>query len=715
MGFLTPALLAGSALIAIPIVLHLVMRRQPRMLTFPALRFVKAGRDANRRKLQLRHLLLLALRCLLIAGLAASLARPTLKGAGLRGKEGAPLAIAVVVDNSLRMQYVHQNRTRLEGAAEAAAELVAKLPEDSAVAICDLGRAASGFAPDLNAAGSRLRNLRTTPAARPLAAVMVEAIKLTAERDDHRQEVFVFSDLAATAWTDEAMKGVEAALAEAPDVQLYMVDCGSAAARNRSIGELEIPRSVIRAGESLRIETSVLSDIAGADPLVELHLQNEEGRLEKSDQRIAVKTPDGSADALFEIANLPLGTQQGSVKLTASDPLAMDDTRYFTVEVRPPARVLLLAERPADARYVREALSPSLAGAASRFQCDVRTFAEVAEAPLDDYQAVLLLDPTPLADEAWNRLKEYVSSGGGVGLFLGHHAVGQLPAFNGEAAQRLLPGKLKRVSRNETYLRPRRLDHPALAGLRQFAEGIPWPVCRVFMYWQFEDASENDAYTVAGFANEEPAILERPAGRGRLITVATPFSDPPLPEGREPWNAFTQPDVAWPFLAICDHLVGYLAQDADEQLNYLAGETARLRLGPQQQIDKFVLRMPDGHAESRIAATGDNELSVGVTEMLGNYQLTAGGRSQRLDRGFSVNAAPELSELARIEPDAIAAALPKDRVRMVDAVEDIEEYVDVGRTGRELYPWMIGLVVLVWSAEHVLANRFYREAGKGAG
>src|SRR5688572_15319695 len=139
MGFLTPVLLGGIALVAIPIALHLVMRRQPRELVFPALRFVEQRRDANRRRMKLRHWLLLALRCLLIAGLAAALARPTLKGTGLKGKEGAPLAVSLVIDNSLRMQYVHQNRSRLDQATQAALELVEKLPEEAAIAVCDLG------------------------------------------------------------------------------------------------------------------------------------------------------------------------------------------------------------------------------------------------------------------------------------------------------------------------------------------------------------------------------------------------------------------------------------------------------------------------------------------------------------------------------------------------------------------------------------------------
>ena len=41
MGFVTPALLAGGLLVAIPIALHLIMRKQPQQLLFPALRFVK--------------------------------------------------------------------------------------------------------------------------------------------------------------------------------------------------------------------------------------------------------------------------------------------------------------------------------------------------------------------------------------------------------------------------------------------------------------------------------------------------------------------------------------------------------------------------------------------------------------------------------------------------------------------------------------------------
>src|SRR5690606_40083195 len=69
-------LLGGLGLMAVPVVLHLIMRQQPKQYIFPALRFVKQRKETNTRKLQLRHWILLALRCLAILLLGAALARP---------------------------------------------------------------------------------------------------------------------------------------------------------------------------------------------------------------------------------------------------------------------------------------------------------------------------------------------------------------------------------------------------------------------------------------------------------------------------------------------------------------------------------------------------------------------------------------------------------------------------------------------------------------
>ncbi|HEY2826049.1 MAG TPA: BatA domain-containing protein, partial [Pirellulales bacterium] len=126
--FLTPLMLAGAVLVAAPIVLHMMMRQQPKHFVFPALRFIRQRNDANKRRLKLRHILLLLLRCGVIVLLALALARPSLQSAGLLGDQEAPVAAALVFDTSPRMQYRHQNQTRLEVAQEAAERVMTKLP-----------------------------------------------------------------------------------------------------------------------------------------------------------------------------------------------------------------------------------------------------------------------------------------------------------------------------------------------------------------------------------------------------------------------------------------------------------------------------------------------------------------------------------------------------------------------------------------------------------
>lgn len=709
MGFLTPALLAGSLLIAVPMLLHLIMRRQPRRLEFPALQFIRQRQQANRRRLNLRHWLLLALRCALIAGLAFALARPTLKGSGLRGKEGAPLAVALVVDNSLRMQYVQQNQTRQQAAIEMAQTLVSKLPAETQAAVLDRSRTSGGFVVDLATAEARLRALSPAANVRPLQDVLREAIQLVAEREDYRQEVFVFSDLSVASWDEQSQENLNELLVEKPDVRLYLVDVGSKQVTNQALQPLELRQATIRLGESLHIRAPVTQIGLSEAPLVELYLLNKSGQPVKRGQQIVSPEVDGTGEANFEIGGLALGTHQGYLNLPAADPLAVDNTRYFTVEVQRPAKVLLLTERKRDAIFLGEALQPSVGDdtTPTRFQCEVRRYSNATDIDMAEYDAVCLLDPPPLSEPLWQTLFDYADQGGGIGIFLGHRA--RLSGFNEGTATELLPGPLKLRSRYETYLRPRGFDHPVLSGLRDYAEVVPWQAYPVWQFWEFGEPY-GDTYEVAHFDNNRPALFERTVGQGRVLTMATPVSDPLEPKDRQPWNLLPTGPEPWPFYALSNNLVGYLAQRGNDQLSFLAGETASLQLSPQQQVSSYVLRLPNGESVRRTLPPGDNAIRISTTGELGNYRIASGGQSRQLETGFSINSTGEISALERVEPELLVKSFPKNQVELASNLDDVERYVDIGRSGRELFPWAIMLVAIVWGAEHLLANRFYREA-----
>jgi hypothetical protein len=81
MTLINSTLISGLLLAALPIVLHFIMRARPKKIEFPALQLLKSRHVANRRRFQLRHLLLLMLRCLLICALVLLVARPSLPAA----------------------------------------------------------------------------------------------------------------------------------------------------------------------------------------------------------------------------------------------------------------------------------------------------------------------------------------------------------------------------------------------------------------------------------------------------------------------------------------------------------------------------------------------------------------------------------------------------------------------------------------------------------
>jgi len=98
--FLHPLALLGLAAAAIPALLHLLQRRVPPELEFPAVRYLSAAERESARRLKLRHLLLLILRTALILVIVFAAARPLIRVKGAGGGSHEPTALVVILDNS---------------------------------------------------------------------------------------------------------------------------------------------------------------------------------------------------------------------------------------------------------------------------------------------------------------------------------------------------------------------------------------------------------------------------------------------------------------------------------------------------------------------------------------------------------------------------------------------------------------------------------------
>ncbi len=123
-GFLHPWALAGLAAAAIPILLHLLARREPPTVVFPAVRYLITTTREHQRRLKLQHLLLLLLRTLLIIALVLAAAGPTLPRSGVAGH--APSALVLVVDNSPSSGVIVAGAPRLAQLQATARQVLAR-------------------------------------------------------------------------------------------------------------------------------------------------------------------------------------------------------------------------------------------------------------------------------------------------------------------------------------------------------------------------------------------------------------------------------------------------------------------------------------------------------------------------------------------------------------------------------------------------------------
>jgi hypothetical protein len=333
--FVTPSLLAGLVLVAVPVVLHLVMRQKPKRLVFPALQFVRQRRDVNRRRLRFRHLLLLLLRCLAVIAVLAALARPKVPSllvgnvillvvggviaalvtllavvaliekkpawmsASLGGLSGVllllllffawrtfragsenpigdqsePIAAVLVFDTSPRMSYRHENQTRLEQAQQIAHWVLDHLPGGSKIAVLDSAIAEGVFSQDEAAAREAVERLQVTYVPTPLTEVIEEALDTVLSDNQLRREVYVFTDKTAPAWQSRG-ELLKRQLEQHPEVAVYLIDVGAEKPRNVALGEVGLPSGAVLArNAALEIETTVEAVGRGESRTVELSLE----------------------------------------------------------------------------------------------------------------------------------------------------------------------------------------------------------------------------------------------------------------------------------------------------------------------------------------------------------------------------------------------------------------------------------------------------------
>ena len=195
--FLAPIFLAGVLIAAVPVVLHLLHRRQPKPVPFSTLRFLQTAVARTRRSRQVTNLLTLLMRVLILLLLALAFSMPKVRF--VRWLPAGARTIVVVLDASASMRCVNGDSTSFEHAKAWATDLTKSLAEGDRVAVIAPGAVESMVV--FPAISDRTRVLTALAALQPghghvdVVAALADALgRLDFGKGQTGLEVHLFSD-----------------------------------------------------------------------------------------------------------------------------------------------------------------------------------------------------------------------------------------------------------------------------------------------------------------------------------------------------------------------------------------------------------------------------------------------------------------------------------------------------------------------------------------
>ncbi len=812
MAFLNPIILSALGLVAIPVILHLLLRPKPKQLIFPALRLIRERRKQNVRRFRLRHWWLLFLRMAAIAMIVFALTRPTLPAANyslsrselltlmtvvcagiatyylilnrwqraslprfvfenrrtsLRtwSTAGVLLALALAVgwpyqnrvraeiksppttrqldipvaavflfDSSLSMGYQFEGRTRLEEAQRLALDHLSELPAGSRVAVAENSSDNPLlFQPTLNAAQERIEALEVHSVAYAIGDRIRSAILeqrsdregiledlgidaaddvASAGHDRYVRRIYIFTDLARSAWSFAGSRILKSEIAEFEDLKIYLVDVGVLEPQNLGITEIDLSRQRIPIGGSLFVTATITPrGMADRRTIAELYLADSAGNLAEHGQQEVPLLGDVTQQIQFPpLTGLTGPVLHGEIRLVSSDPLDVDDARHFTVEVGEPPRVLVFAPDMANADNWLFALNPT---DNIKFDVEFRPQTQMDQ-PFGGVDVIYLINVPDISDANWHRLGQFVEEGGGLGVFLGSEAILPVQSYNRAQAQVFLPAALdtwRLINRGQLSLDD--VNHPLLRKYRDYTDGVSIMENDHIFYkfWRVDPAEGSTVLMTFTDADQSPALLERVHGKGRVVMFT---SDVDLKEHR--WNNFPSLTLAvvWPFLAFAEQMTEHLAGSSDVVLNYTAGEDPFLVIGALPEERTFLLREPGFEQHDETLRPGEATLVIEDLDAIGNYDLLTRDDRRELLTGFSLNPPAGESDFTRLLDDDLNELLGEDSYHVARSIEELQGEIQASDIGQEMFPFILVLAIVFFCGEHFVANRFYDSQAEAA-
>jgi len=702
--FLAPLLLFGAVFAAAPIIIHLLNRRQFKLVEWAPMEYLKLTLRTNRRRLQLEQWILMAIRTLLILILIFAVARPFLSGntAAAWLSLGGRTSRVILIDDSLSMGLNAAGESSFERSSEQAATLIESLgTQDNLTVVTTSGitnpmsRDAALNQLEANDLASRVRQLEPVQSANNWAATLSELADLLEGTANSSKEVRIFTDQRAAGWSADAAE--QAAKLQAMGVKVVIVKVDQGSQGNASLTDLMPTSGVALANTPIEFVATIDTD---GDPQFKVDYAT----LSIDGVESPVKLPEiapGQSGIELRLKHTFDQPGQHTVELRLpDDALPGDNSRSQIINVAESVRVLLVDGQPGIAARDSEVffLAQLLYSGSTPIRTTVLPDSEWFEQPtVGNYDLVVLANVEKLPPRRAEQLKAMVQAGSGLIIFTGDQV--DPSAYNSDLYDNgngLLPAKIELGEAAEVegliieqidnspmpILQQLYLDKPAL-----LARPSPHKIAKVVLP---DSDDRNDTRVLARWnaQGQPPAAIEKRFGKGRVV-LWTVTAD-------RDWSDW--PTQASYFIGVRE-LALAIAGVSDATGNLTAGQTLRQRVSVSNPPSRAEVVVPG--TEQTDAATIDRsdskrpQIVYANTHRAGLYTMSwdVPGRDELSAKLYALSPDTRESDLRQLSEEELTQMLPGVDLTLVDAS-------DPGSTGATREIWrtlamlLLGFVVI---------------------
>jgi 5S rRNA maturation endonuclease (ribonuclease M5) len=640
LNFLSPVFLFGLLGIAIPILIHLMTRRQKKYIRFSAVYLLFQSKNRSIKKSTPNRLLLLFIRCLGILLLSLGLASPIFSfGESEEILSVSPSASVFILDDSYSMGTHAQDGTVYAEAVSALLKPVGKIPAKSAYSIV-LASASTrllvDWTEDPTLAEKLLKTSKPSFETTSIGRAVAKAVQLLESVTQKEKQIFIFTDFDKNGWQEEDFLDAELANKKYP-VTLVDFSTLRTGQNSAAVKQADVNQEFLTNSRVIRVKSKVANLLAdrpinGLD--VSLSING------KQQSRATLQfAPDEEVEKEFTFPMKGNDTLDGVVEIS-EDALNADNKRFFSYQPDQKIKALVVDGDPKtiahqrESFYLEKALNPFTV-ALSNIEPTVSTLEELRVRDLFDFSAVLLCNVRELPFDYERQLEKYVQSGGALFIALGDEID---PKYYNEKLGNLLPVSIKalhRVGRND---KPFRFDikksvHPALKVFKGKSLEEMKSI-RFNSLYSVEPRADRKYSVPLQFTNQYPAVIESDFGKGKVILYVSSVD--------RDWNNFPiQPT----FLPWIQRWVKYSAQGLESILHQklLVGETFVWKEAIKNS--SLLVKSPDGKITQLAGTSYEETFTPGVYRL---FRLTNEGNSDPAEK-------KEPLVLAKLPDNALSA------------------------------------------------------------